>query len=95
MNAKSLTVTEAVRNFSDYISRVAYRHESFVLYKGKKPMAELRPIPVESKSTLKDLPDIFRKIPRLTEEEAKAFADDIEAARRALPRGGLRDPWAS
>ena len=42
MNTNVLTVTEAVRNFSEYVSRVAYRHETFVLRKGKKSVAELR-----------------------------------------------------
>ena len=45
MQPKALTVTEVVRNFSDYISRVAYQRESFILCKGKQPMAELRPLP--------------------------------------------------
>jgi hypothetical protein len=30
MSANVVTVTEAVRHFSDYISRVVYRRESFV-----------------------------------------------------------------
>lgn len=39
MSTTTLTLTEAVRHFSDYVSRVACRHESFVLCKGKKPVA--------------------------------------------------------
>ncbi len=42
----TLTVTEVVRHFAEYLNRVAYRRESFVLVRGKKPIAELRPLPI-------------------------------------------------
>jgi antitoxin (DNA-binding transcriptional repressor) of toxin-antitoxin stability system len=93
VNAKALTVTEVVRHFSDYVSRVAYRHEVFVLCKGKKPVAELRPLPCGRR--LGDLPAILRALPHLSKNDAATFAEDVEAARVALATGELRDPWAS
>ena len=93
MAAITLTVTEAVRHFSDYISRVAYRHESFVLCKGRKPVAELRPVPGGRR--LGDLPGLLRSLPHLSEGDAAAFAEDVEASRHALATDELRDPWAS
>lgn len=93
MNAKTLTVTEVVRHFSDYVSRVVYRHETFVLCKGRKPVAELHPVP--SGSRLGDLPAILRSLPRLSEEDAAAFISDIEAARRGQSKQEGGDPWAS
>ena len=95
MNAKTLilTVTEAVRHFSNYVTRVAYRNESFVLYKGKKPVAELRPVP--SGRRLGDLPAILRSLPHLSRNDAAAFAEDVDLARRSLAAGELRDPWVS
>lgn len=93
MNAKTLTVTEVARHFSDYVCRVAYRHEVFVLCKGKKPVAELRPLPRGRR--LGDLPAILRALPHLSKNDTTAFADDVEAARVALAGGELRDPWAS
>ena len=93
MHTNVLTVTEAVRHFSDYISRVAYRRESFVLHKGKKPVAELRPLP--SGRRLGDLPAILRSVPHLSSEDAALFAADLDAARTNLPNGNLVDPWAS
>jgi len=39
-----LKVTEAARNFAEYINRVAYRGERFVLTRGGKGVAELRPL---------------------------------------------------
>lgn len=93
MSVKVLTVTEAARHFSEYISRVAYRHETFVLRKGRKPMAELRPLP--SGRRLGDLPSILRSVPHLSEADADAFAKDVAAARHAVADDPLRDPWAS
>jgi hypothetical protein len=40
------TVTEVARNFSDYIGRVLFRRERFVLLRGNRPVAELRPVDV-------------------------------------------------
>jgi antitoxin (DNA-binding transcriptional repressor) of toxin-antitoxin stability system len=45
MEAISLSLTEVVRGFSEYVNRVAYRGERFILLRGRKPIAELRPIP--------------------------------------------------
>jgi antitoxin (DNA-binding transcriptional repressor) of toxin-antitoxin stability system len=91
MTANVLTVTEAARHFSEYISRVAYRHETFVLRKGSKPVAELRPLP--SGRRLGDLPSILRSVPHLA--EADTFTEDVDAARNAVAEEKLRDPWAS
>ncbi|MCX7012184.1 MAG: hypothetical protein NTW86_06410 [Candidatus Sumerlaeota bacterium] len=93
MPAKPVTVTEAVRHFSDYVNRVAYRRESFLLCRGKRAMAELRPVP--SARRLGDLPGILEMLPALSAPEAKAFLKDVRAARKSLPAENLRDPWES
>lgn len=93
MKASTLNVAEAVRHFPDYINRAAYRHESFVLCKGKKPVAELRPLPGGRR--LGDLPAILRSLPHLSKKDAVAFAKDVEAARSVLATSELRDPWES
>ncbi len=93
MSGTVLTVTEAVRHFSDYIGRVAYRHETFVLRKGRKPVAELRPLPYGRR--LGDLPGILRSIPHLAPDDAKTFGEDIDTARSEMPGSGLGDPWES
>lgn len=89
----SITVTEVVRHFSDYISRVAYRNETFLLRKGNKPVAELRP--VASGLRLGDLPSILQSLPRLSKGDAQAFAKDIDEARTTQAHEMMRDPWAS
>jgi len=93
MRPKALTVTEVVRNFSDYISRVAYQRESFILCKGKRPMAELRPVP--SGKQLGELPALLVGLPHLSGPEAVAFSRDLDTEREALGAEELRSPWDS
>ncbi|MBN1675326.1 MAG: type II toxin-antitoxin system Phd/YefM family antitoxin [Kiritimatiellae bacterium] len=93
MRPKTVSVTEAVRHFSDYLNRVAYRHETFLLARGRKAMAELRPVPVGRR--LGDLPALLASLPRLSPREAGAFATDLTRARVSLKGERLKDPWAS
>lgn len=88
---ETLSVTEVVRNFADYVNRVAYRRESFVLLRGSKPVAELRPVPAGQR--LGDLPALVSALPRLDDDDD--FAADIDAARNELARQGLADRWES
>ena len=91
--AQTLSVTEAVRHFAEYVNRVAYRGESFTLVRGNKAVAELRPLPMGKR--LAELPALLASLPRLGTEEATQFADDLRAAREELGRMEVRDPWQS
>ena len=86
-----VTVTQVARNFAEYVNRVAYRRESFTLVRGKKPLAELRPLPTGAR--LSELPGLLASLPRLTEVEAGEFAADLDASRDEL--GEARDAWPS
>lgn len=89
---KTLTVTEMSRRFAEYINRVAYRGERFILTKGNKPVAEIRPLP--RGVTGAELIERLRSVPRLTPEEAEAFGRDIDEARKKMGTiADLRDPW--
>ncbi|MGV8084252.1 MAG: type II toxin-antitoxin system Phd/YefM family antitoxin [Coriobacteriia bacterium] len=88
--SEALTVTEAARHFADYVNRVAYRRESFILIRGNKPVAELRPLPTGKR--LGDLPRLIAALPHLDDDD---FGSDIDAARAELVRKGLVDPWQS
>ena len=90
---RSASVTDVARNFSDFINRVVHRGEGFVLTRGGKAVAELRPVPSGRK--LSELPVIFASLPRLSDDEATAFAADVDAARGELSRTPDHDPWES
>jgi antitoxin (DNA-binding transcriptional repressor) of toxin-antitoxin stability system len=87
------SVTEVARHFAEYINRVAYRGECFVLMRGNKPIAELRPVPVGKR--LEELPALLSSLPHLSPTEAAQFADDLTVARETLARAEVHDPWRS
>jgi antitoxin (DNA-binding transcriptional repressor) of toxin-antitoxin stability system len=91
--SQTLSVTEVARHFAEYINRVAYRGECFVLVRGNKPIAELRPLPAGKR--LGELPALLASLPHLSETEATQFTDDLTAARAALARVEVHDPWRS
>ena len=90
---KSLSVTDVARHFSDYVNRVAYRNERFVLRKGRKAVAELRPVSVGRR--LGDLPAIIASLPRLSDSDLAGFSKDILRSRNRLAVERMKDPWAS
>lgn len=85
------SVTEIARHFADYINRVVYRGERFVLMRGKKPVAELGPLPAGKRLT--ELPGLIGSLPRLS--EAEEFASDLASARSVLYATEVHDPWGS
>lgn len=86
-----VTVTQVARNFAEYVNRVAYRRESFTLLRGKRPIAELRPLPAGAR--LAELPELIAALPRLSAAECDAFSADLAAAREELDEA--RDVWES
>lgn len=88
-----VTVTQVARHFADYVNRVAYRRESFTLVRGRKPLAELRPLPQGKR--LAELPALFASLPHLSPSEATDFADDLATAHEELARVEVRDAWQS
>ena len=87
----NVTLTEVARNLSDYINRVVYKHERFVLTRGHRPVAELSPVP--SGRTLSELSGVLESRPHLSADDAKAFGCDIENSRDTLSAPG--SPWES
>lgn len=90
---KAASVTDVARNFSEFINRVVHRGEEFVLTRGGKAVAELRPVPAGRK--ISELPKIFASLPRLDAGEAVAYARDIDAAREEQAQEPDYDPWGS
>jgi antitoxin (DNA-binding transcriptional repressor) of toxin-antitoxin stability system len=88
---RSITVTDAVRNFSDLINRVFYSGESATLIRNGIPVARMVPAgpPVCPASRLAEL---WHRLPTLTAADGRRLAADITTARAQLPTP--RDPWA-
>ena len=88
-----ISVTEAVRNFADFINRVVYRGEDFVLERGGRPVARLIPVPRAGR--LGDLPILLDTVPKLSAEDAETLVADMENARCELPPLPPEGSWAS
>lgn len=78
----TVTVTDVMRNFSDYVNCVVYKGERSTLTRDGKAVAELTPVP--SGTRLGDLPTLLASLPRLGEDEAEAFDKDLARARTEL-----------
>ena len=90
---ETISVTTIARHFADYVNRVVYRYEYFILLKDKKAVAELRPIPRGRR--LGDLMELINSLPHLSKEEAESLSKEMAEARTSLSKRKLRDPWVS
>jgi hypothetical protein len=90
--ARRVTVTEFVRGFADYINRVAYQGERLVLVRGQRELAEVSPRPADR--SLRELPGLLERLPRLGEDDAASFDADVAQAREELGAAGEPE-WPS
>ena len=87
----SLTLQEAAARLHEAVERARSRGESTLLTDGGEPVA--RVVPVEAaKHTVGELLAWLPTRPRLSPEEAEAFAADIEEGRRLLNKPP-QSPW--
>jgi antitoxin (DNA-binding transcriptional repressor) of toxin-antitoxin stability system len=86
---KKISATEAVRKFSEILSQVHYKGESYTVLRGGKSVASISPVtePLEGKN-LGELKRLLAAIPKLG-AEAETFEADIRAARESLRDYGL------
>jgi antitoxin (DNA-binding transcriptional repressor) of toxin-antitoxin stability system len=90
---QTITVTDAVRNFSELLNNIRYRGELYTILKGGKPAAIIGPAAGSVKERkLSDLKDIIRNLPRL-EDDRDAFERDINLAIAKQPAVGEGNPW--
>ena len=82
MKKKVISVTEAARNFADCVNRVHYQNITFVLLKNGSPFARL--VPDDEKVCLGgELAEALANT-ELSQEEARAWRRDLQAARKIL-----------
>jgi antitoxin (DNA-binding transcriptional repressor) of toxin-antitoxin stability system len=79
---KTITVTDAARNFADCVSRAHYQNVTFVLLKGGSPVARIVP-DSEKVCTGINLAAAVES-GNLSPEEAQAWHRDLGAARSNL-----------
>jgi antitoxin (DNA-binding transcriptional repressor) of toxin-antitoxin stability system len=85
MSTKTITVTEAARNFADCVNRVRYQGTTFVLQKNGVSVARI--VPEEQKScTALELATALAKV-RLSPEESAAWLHDLKEARKTAVKG--------
>lgn len=86
MSTSTVSSTTLSRHFSEYLSRVRYRGDIFVVLKNNVPVAELMPLPAE-RCTVREFSELWKPDPSDPD-----FADDLEAVGRADMAPG--NPWA-
>jgi antitoxin (DNA-binding transcriptional repressor) of toxin-antitoxin stability system len=91
--AKTISATEAARNFSDLLNRVGFRGERYTIARGGKAIAYLTPATSPVTRVLAELPDLLRRLPALGKDSTPFARDVLRGIRKApvLPR---KAPWA-
>ncbi len=79
-----ISVTQAVRQFSDLLNRIFYQGVSVELERGNKVIARISPVTTESSLKVKDLNRMFAKLPSLG-DDASTFTKDLEDIRKQMP----------
>jgi antitoxin (DNA-binding transcriptional repressor) of toxin-antitoxin stability system len=82
MSSKSISVTEAARNFADCINRAHYQGTTFVLHKNGVPVARIVPEHKKDNTGLA-IAKALAKV-RLSDEEFAEWRRDLKAAREVL-----------
>jgi antitoxin (DNA-binding transcriptional repressor) of toxin-antitoxin stability system len=86
---RTISVTDAARNFADCVNRAHYQHVTFILLKNGSPVARLVP-DNEKVCTGRDLAAALAGV-TLPQEEAAAWQRDLRDARNHLKP--LSDKW--
>lgn len=86
----AIPVAEAARDFLSVLDMVERKRETAVLVRDGKAVATLNPIP-EPAQTCRELAERWSKLDRLSYEEGREFADDLEQSRATLPP--LKPAW--
>ena len=75
---KHISASKAVRDFSEILNTIRFKGVHYIIERGGKPVASMKPIEEERKvRKLGELKNLLKKPPRL-DEELEAFAEDLE-----------------
>ena len=70
----NVTATQAARSFSDFINRVHYKGETFVIERGGETIAKLSPPEPVRKFMIGDFVENLKSLPKVDDD----FAADVE-----------------
>ena len=79
-------MTEVARNFSEFLNRVRFRRERFIIERNGKPICEVSPLDPSFSGA--DLASLLRSVTRPDEK----YLDDVEDATRGQSRVA-KSPW--
>jgi len=79
-----ISVTQAIRQFSDLLNRVFYQGVSVELERGNKVIARISPVSPESAVQVKNLNRMFANLPSL-EGDTGVFNKDLKSIRKQIP----------
>lgn len=89
---KRISATQAVRDFSEVLNTIKFKGVHYVIERGGKPIASMKPIDEEKNlATLGELKRMLKKLPRL-DDEMDYFAADLEniwKEQPLLPKGEI------
>ena len=81
---RTLSATEASRNFSEVMNRVKYRGESFIIERGGERICEVRPV-APARFTGADLVALLRSLPAVDENYLEVVEETTRSQKR-LPK---------
>lgn len=76
--AKTVSATDAARNFSDILNQVRYQAAEFDIVRGREVVARILPATPAGGVPLDELAELLKALPRLGPKEADRLARDIE-----------------
>lgn len=88
-----ISVTEFARSMAEFINTIVYKRESFMLVRGKKAVAELRP--VNKRVTISMFDQLLQNAPKLSEEEQLSFLQDLDTLRSEVSKDHGTNRWPS
>jgi antitoxin (DNA-binding transcriptional repressor) of toxin-antitoxin stability system len=90
---KTISATEAARQFSDLLNRVGFRGERYTIARGGRAIAHLTPANSPVTRRVGEVPDLLKKLPSLG-KDAVPFARQVSRGIRRAPRLPRKVPWA-
>ncbi|MBI2336076.1 MAG: hypothetical protein HYU97_04870 [Deltaproteobacteria bacterium] len=87
-----ISVTKAVRTFSELVNCVYYKKNRYLLVKGNKTVASLEPLTASPEFKVSDFLELLKSLPHLKDQEAKSFQRDLKKAKKGLK--SPHNPWA-